>query len=232
MSNNINLNRNNDLFFDSIMSIRYLKPKLIDNEVLNKMKKQYSDPIISKPLEPVIENNNFFTVEKIDKWYYKYYNQIYNYIYDNIKFILLLILLLLFLYYRYRVFRSKTNDEILIDTIKREEKRKQLIKKKILLEKLLKDNNYEVNYNNNIIEDNKTILYKKIDNELNINVPNKEILFKDKTQIQNDIFSDNQIMSINEMNKKSNIMNYSIDNYLSSTNLMAHNDINGNYDYI
>jgi len=224
------LTKNNDFFFDSIMSVRYLRPKLIDNDFLNKIKKQNIEPIITKPLDVIVENesNKIFILEKQEKWYKKYGDNIYCFLYKNFRIIILFTLLIVFLYYRYKVFRSKTNDEILIDNIRRENKRKELLRKKILLEKLLNENNHEV-YNNNIRLNN------NIDNELNIyttssiNNNNQSNIQKQQNYI---IQQEQPILAINEMRNRKDVNNFSIDNYLSSTNLMAHNDINENYDYI
>lgn len=240
--------KNNDFFFDSIMSVRYLRPKLIDNEFLNKLKKQNIErvglneplafepkaklslePIITKPLDIIVENesNKIFILEKQEKWYKKYGDKIYCFLCDNFKIIILLILLIVFLYYRYKIFRSKTNDEILIDNIRRENKKKELLRKKLLLEKLLNENNHEVYNNNNVINENNIRLNKNIDNELNIYNNNQ-------SNQQNNIIipQEQSILAINEMRNRRDMNNHSIDNYLASTNLMAHNDINGNYDYI
>jgi len=226
MSKDIKLSKNNDFFFDSIMSMRYLKPKLIDNDLFNKMKKQYNNPIDIKPLETIIENesNKIFILEKQDKWYNKLYNQMCDFICKNYHIIFILLFLLIFLYYRYMIFRSKSNDELLLDNIRREEKRKALLNKKILLEKLLKDSNKEVHNNNLMIYDNNIKINKNIDNELNINTTN--------TFGNNDIDKINSVDIFSDNKYRNNNNSFSIDNYLSSTNLMAHNDLNGNYDYI
>ena len=126
----------------------------------------------------------------------------------------------------YHKIKLNLNYEILIDNIKRENKKKELLRKKLLLEKLLNENNHEVYNNNNIINENNIRLNKNIDNELNI--------YNNQSNQQNNIIiqQEQPILAINEMKNTRNVNNYSIDNYLASTNLMAHNDINGNYDYI
>jgi len=204
MSNDIKLTKNNDFFFDSIMSMRYLRPKLIDNEFLNKIKKQYQ-PIKVIEVKPEV-NDKLFVLEKKDSLLEKTYNKCCDFCYNNIRIIIIIILLILFLYYRYQIFRRRSNDELIIDNIYRENKKKELINKKLFLEKLLKNSNIETNINNNIIHENNINIQKNINDNYN------------------------NILTINETNN--NINNDTIDNYLKNSNLMAHNDIYNNYDYI
>jgi len=170
---------NNEVFFDSILSHRYLRPKLIDNDFLDKIKKSYNKQNNIKIDELVELNSNSIKSNIIEE---SYYNKIYNYLYEiwcyhNIK-ILLLLLFCLFLYYRYHIAQEeKINDRLLIEEIDKEYKKNQLLKKKELLESLLKTNNMtNINNINNI--DNTNNIKKKIQKE-------NKILFNDDLMASN-----------------------------------------------